>query len=109
MRSRQWTLPEDRLLFEPDQSLQDLAERLGRTKQSVRGRRQALINAGFDLPRTVYANGTKRAPVVNPHDCDLGPERPCARCGTRFQPTVRLRLLCKPCFGKNDLPPNMAA
>ena len=26
------------------------------------------------------------------------PARPCARCGRRFQPTERRRMLCNPCF-----------
>ena len=28
------------------------------------------------------------------------PERPCSRCRKRFQPTLRRRMLCAPCFGK---------
>lgn len=30
------------------------------------------------------------------------PERPCARCGKRFAPTIRRRLLCYGCFSGAD-------
>ena len=30
------------------------------------------------------------------------PERPCACCGRRFQPTTRRRMLCAECFTGND-------
>ena len=39
-------------------------------------------------------------------DCDKPdpsrPERPCARCGNRFQPTLRRRMLCLHCFGDEE-------
>ena len=40
-------------------------------------------------------------PRTHPHgDAKLegAPERPCSRCGKRFQPTLRRRLLCAGCF-----------
>ena len=30
------------------------------------------------------------------------PERPCARCGRKFKPTIKRRLLCGPCFSGNE-------
>ena len=32
------------------------------------------------------------------------PERPCACCGVVFQPSVRRRVLCRPCFVSGDGP-----
>ena len=32
------------------------------------------------------------------------PRRPCANSGRRFQPTLRRRLLCGPCFAGTNLP-----
>ena len=31
-----------------------------------------------------------------------GQERPCARCGRMFQPSIKRRMLCAPCFGGGD-------
>ena len=39
----------------------------------------------------------------NPGDPEIDkPERPCSRCGKRFQPTVRRRVLCDGCFKAAD-------
>lgn len=32
-------------------------------------------------------------------DC---PKRPCAKCGRKFQPTLKRRMLCASCFGNAD-------
>ena len=32
----------------------------------------------------------------------LAGERPCARCGRMFQPSIKRRMLCAPCFGGGD-------
>ena len=59
-----------------------------------------------ELPR--YTQAIHKGPMAGtqrgrPGDPALDrPERPCAKCGKQFQPTVRRRLLCGPCFNGGD-------
>ena len=103
-----WTAFEDRVLFDGGQTLGDIAERTGRGVAAVKNRRSVLTDAGHKLPPIIRSDG-REAPPVTPHDAPMGSPRPCARCRNTFQPTVRRRLLCRPCFDGADLPPQMAA
>ena len=57
-----------------------------------------LIPAARLHPRQVLAEEA-HSPLPKVGDAELGrPERPCARCGTTFKPTLRRRVLCARCF-----------
>lgn len=73
--------------------LQRLAKRLDRSVGTLYARRRRLGIA--QMPKKI----TKREPKGVNTDAPIDrPERPCARCGNTFQPTVKRRLLCYPCF-----------
>lgn len=98
---RRWTAAEDALLFDEGRSAVDIALRTGRGVSGVRHRRKVLANAGHKLPKLIRSDGGI-ARELNPHDAAMGAERPCCRCLHTFQPTVRRRMMCKPCFKRGD-------
>ena len=77
----------------------------GRAFYDAHGRQLAV----GEMPRSRADAGVYKGPMPSPSkDVRLKrPKRPCSRCGTAFQPTVRRRLLCGTCFGwasSNDSP-----
>lgn len=66
--------------------------------------RPMLDHKGRQLPAgargpAVAGDGTPAARVPNGHKA-RGKRRPCANCGRSFQPTVKRRMLCGPCYGR---------
>ena len=56
-------------------------------------------DAGGRLDRLIAEFGPRKRRGRGSGDAPLDrPERPCARCGHSFQPTVRRRVLCHGCW-----------
>lgn len=53
------------------------------------------------MGRRAYGDRALRVVPSNP-DSPPVPEKPCASCGTPFQPTVKRRMLCALCFRGGD-------
>ena len=53
-----------------------------------------------ELPRGQASAGAFDGPMPTPSkDVKLKrPKRPCSRCGNKFQPTIRRRMLCATCY-----------
>lgn len=75
---------------------------------ATRQRHGGLVRPASERPDLVAGagdKGSKPGALAGNHfdRKDLSrPERPCARCGNRFQPTVRRRMLCAHCYGDDD-------
>ena len=105
---------------------QRVGKLLGRTADAIRQRRKKLVaeeatrNVWAPSPAQVVAmraeaktmkvaggapKGVRDAhrAIVTSHDAPdpTRPERPCARCTNKFQPTLRRRMLCARCFGSD--------
>ena len=93
-RNRIWTDHEDAFARNLEIPMAELAESLGRTPNSIYRRRLVLEIEGRHLDGR--ARRMKDPPLLG------RPERKCSACGQMFQPTIRRRLLCGPCFHHGD-------
>ena len=71
------------------------------SKLATRLRHPVLIKPSSELRPANVATDESTAAHVDTVDPDR-PERPCARCQTRFRPTMRRRLLCTPCYADDS-------
>ena len=72
----------------------------GEALKTQRGRLiPAAGDTGSPLDRAIWEGPM---PPRNDRPLKYKPERPCARCGRRFRPTVKRQLLCSECFRRGD-------
>lgn len=64
------------------------------------GKLRAAADTGSDEDRLIDEGPLGRAHQDVP--LEGVPPRRCAKCGRRFQPTVRRRMLCAGCYGNAD-------
>ena len=86
-----------------EQDLSVERERALEQGEALKTRRGRLIRAAGDTGSPQDgAIWEGSMPPRNDRPLKYKPERPCARCGRRFRPTVKRQLLCSGCFRRGD-------
>lgn len=127
----EWSPEDDRLILAAQplpptekhhgpSELQQIADRLGRSYMAVACRRSRLMRGVAESREEAavsFREAHERCKVdmgapSGQHDVPTSarepdrpldkPERPCAQCGRKFQPTAMRRMLCASCFSRSS-------